>query len=238
MLEWGKNKTEIKYSFIMPYHNRAAQLEKTLESFVRWYGKREDYDVQIVITETDTIKQLFNVIETYSRYMPIFFRVSEKCYYNPSIYFNAGVDSAVGKYLILTNPECKHEVDVLKGLDEEFKKNSDVYVVCGCRSEKADGSFRMWYQHSKYRNERFHFCTALSKKTYNSVGGFDERYAKGYCFDDNAFRDSLKNAGVQFILRDNLLVTHQHHEKVKPPNWRQLWNRNRQLYEEDLMHAK
>lgn len=227
----------MKYSILMPYHNRAEQLRNTLLSFRRLYKGRKDYEVIIVEdckTKDDEVlhAELDSVLEEY--FVPEVLRITgtwSQC--NPSASYNEAAKKAQGWILIITNPECIHEVDILAGLDDIFDKDSSTYVVCGCKALKKDGSFLRWHQHSVLNNKRFHFCSALSLQNYITIGGFDTRFVNGYCFDDDAFRARILQAGIEIRTRDDLLVEHQWHEKVKPPDWKKLWERNKKLYEEN-----
>ena len=132
--------------------------------------------------------------------------------------------------MILTSPECLHRVDILSGLDREFEEDPNYYVVCACESLKANGTFQMWYQHSRFRNKQYHFCSALSKEFYNSVKGFPEEFNEGYAYEDDAFRAVLIQAGIKFKICDDLLTTHQWHKSMTPPNCEYLLEKNRNLF--------
>ncbi len=227
---------DIKYSFIMPYIDRAVQLLATLESFRKFYSDRDDYEIILVEDGKNTGKahdKLFAVAEMYNQLLPGIIHILPFSgeFYNPAPLYNHGVEKAEGKYVAITEPECKHEKDILLGLDEEFEKDSGCCVVCGCVAYDENGKFKKWFQHSEFRDTRSPWCNTVSKELYESSGGFPHEFGYGYAFDDNAFRDNLINAGVPFILRDDLLVVHQHHVKHTPSNKQALWNKNKKLYE-------
>ncbi len=133
---------------------------------------------------------------------------------------------------VITNPECRHDADILAGLDAIFAANGNAYVVCSCESLDSKGRHFMWYQHSQRRNCCYHFCTALTRENWHRVGGFDERYADGIAYDDNDFRESVRAAGLQFVVRDDLKTTHLWHPKphLELPNKAQLEARNKAIY--------
>jgi len=228
----------MKYSIIMPYYDRIEQLRNTLESFVRLYSDRDDFQVVIVLDNKLTVgmeRQYYSLTSEYNEHLQIStIWSSGQNVYNPATAFNEGADWASGEILILTSPECQHEINILAGLDIEFEKTKDVYVVCACKALTHTGKMKMWYQHSEHRNAQYHFCTALSAENYNKVGGFNEEYTSGYGYDDNSFRDRIKRAGIPFINRDDLLTIHQWHEKIRPENWRELLKRNKLLYESEF----
>lgn len=231
----GGNEIIMKYSIIMPYYDRAEQLKNTLQSFIRLYSDRMDFQIVLVVDNkmsTRMTQQYYAVTAAYEGQLQICtIWSSGKNLYNPAIAFNEGAEWASGSILILTSPECKHETNILAEMDVEFKENIDAYVVCACKSIRADGTLHMWYQHTEHRNERYHFCSAITKKNYKLIEGFDERYAYGYGYDDDDFRDRVMHADLQFCVRDDLLVAHQHHEKVRPPDYKEKLVRNKRLYE-------
>ena len=68
-----------------------------------------------------------------------------------------------------------------------------------------------WYNHSIHRPEHFHFCAAISSKDLNELGGFDERYAHGLCWEDNEFAERIKKKNMERIFVDDPFVFHQFH---------------------------
>ena len=227
----------ITYSVLMPYYSREQQLWNTLYSLAKHYEGRQDYEVIIMEDYKNFIdkrktKALNQVLSEFQN-LPIHSFVSSGVVYNPSFAYNHAAKIAKGEYLIITNPECLHDADILSGLDTQFVETPNVYVVCAAKATQQNGSFWRWHQHSIHNNKQFHFCSALSKKNYEVIGGFDERFGSGYCFDDDAFRARIIQAGIKVIERDDLQVTHQWHEKNRPPNWKALWEHNKKLFEEN-----
>lgn len=238
----------IKYTFIIPYFRRGAQFYNTLASLKYYYGARVDWNV-IVIEDSKNDDQLVSLVKLFEDDISIkVIKTGRKDLYNPSLAYNVGAAIATGEYIILTSPECMHMSDVLSYFDDVFEKLPNVYIVAACESGKnvkgvytKPGSItyihHMWYQHTMHRDMRYHFCSALKRDTYISIGGFDERYADGHCFDDDSFRDRVGRAGIPFIIIDDAVVLHQEHEKCSVP--KALWERNRKLYEaEQLKHSE
>ena len=228
----------MKYSFLMPYYDRAGQLEKTLFSFVNFYSYRKESFEVIIIEDSKNVKDnkkhndLLNTLKKFYSLLNIkhFLHKGPETV-NPVRLFNIGAKASFGEYLIITNPECVHSVDILKGFDEEFDKNKEVYIVCSCESLDKENNHHRWYHHSEFKNTCYHFCSVLLKETYFKVGEFDEEFNGGYGFDDNAFRDNLIINNITFILRDDLKVNHLYHPKVRPSNYKELLKINKKLYE-------
>ena len=242
----------MKYSILMPYIRRAGQLHNTLISFEQHYvSQKNDFEVIIVEDEKNFLDQrehnsLVRILDYFRGWMNIkHLHISNRNQYNPAPLFNIAAQEASGEYFIITNPECFHQTNILKGLDEEFNKNPDVYVMCACESRKGcnhfiaafdelKGEHHAWYQHSIHRNAQYHFCSALSKDNWNRIGGFDERFGDGIGYDDDDFRDTVKHAGITVVTRDDLLTIHIQHEKSdRPPGHRRLLRKNEELYKQN-----
>lgn len=248
-----------KYSLIMPYHKRHLQFRSTLESLIHHYERREDFEVVLVEDMKNYLddlehQELMTVVETYGEVLPIkMVTAGDRNNWNPAPLYNVGADLSQGQYLILTNPECVHQNNILEGLDEEFSRH-DCYVVCACLSTPvsiisainlpfADGQ---WYQHSKVRNILCHFCAALSYENYQKMGGFDNNYSMGVCFEDDDFRNRIIQSGLPIVTRDDLVVVHLSHSKSKAPDFssrhrinqqyfRQIWGANASTAEQQKL---
>lgn len=226
----------------MPYYDRVNQLEETLCSFVSLY-QRNDFEI-IIVEDTKQTEQMSNELkELLNQYIFKNLRIKHIKSngiknFSPSTQFNEGVFVCHGDYLIITNPECKHEVDILGGLDLIIAENPNDYIICGCASLNKDGLFDRWYQHSVHRNKKYHFCSCISRKNFNAVKGFNEDYSIGYGYDDDSFRDRVIYSGIHIICCDDLLVSHLWHEKLRPNGYRSLLNRNKRLYEKETRFLK
>ena len=228
----------MKYSVIFPYFNRYEQLKCTLSSFFLFYSTRDDFEVIIIEDQKQTDDmhyRLLLLIEMFKDYINItLIRTQAEISFSPSTAYNEGVSIANGTFLIISNPECQHDSDILSELDKEFEHNENTYVVCACKALRRDFTAYRWHHHSVSRNTMYHFCCGISKKNYLKANGFDERYTKGIGYDDNSFRDRVKSLGIPFSLRDDLVVSHLWHEKVRPPKYKELVNRNKLIYEDSI----
>lgn len=241
----------MKYSILMPYFDRLIQLRITLASFIHFYGDRDDYEV-IIIEDPKNRDNAQAAVRSFADRVII--RWLEADYkddcYTPSPFYNQAASEARGEYLVITNPECLHYTDVLGGLDIIFEMMPDIYAVCACQNVlkvtmNGDGFERLsfvrekWFQHSKHANKLLNFCTALSKENYERIGGFDERYAAGFAFADDDFRDRVTDAGIKIVPRDGLVVLHQRHKRfreyVSQAEYRDRHNRNQRLYKQRLL---
>jgi glycosyltransferase involved in cell wall biosynthesis len=88
-----------------------------------------------------------------------------------------------------------------------------------------------WYNHSVYRPLMLHFCNAIMKKDLDDLGGFDERFAPGFAWDDNEFIWRIKNIKkMDTKIIDRPFVIHQFHGVSNYNNKQQLFTKNANLY--------
>jgi len=235
-----KEKT-MKYSILIPYYKRALQLQSTLKSFDHFYRDRNDVEIILIVDNKNNNQDMEN-LETVLR---VFNNLNIKRVagikgesFSPAANYNLGLIASLGEFLILTNPEAMHSINILKSIDEELEKSKDNYIVCSCLSvtskyipvEKLGSVAGKWYQHSNYRNTGCHFCSVISSKKYFEIGGFSEEFSAGIGFDDDDFRNKVQKAEIPFIYRDDLVTLHLNHDKDsmdKEKYWR-----NKNMYNE------
>lgn len=87
-----------------------------------------------------------------------------------------------------------------------------------------------WYNHSVYKNKALHFCSAITKKDLDKVGGFDVRFANGIGFDDNDFVFRIISNDIDIKIVDDPFVIHQYHGQTNYSNF-ELFNNNLTLFE-------
>lgn len=236
----------MKYSILMPYCRRES-LKSTLLSFVHHYSERKDFEVLIIediknFEKEEDHKFLLSMIEPFKDTLTINIVKDDLHCYNPSRRFNLGYKASKGQYLIITNPEIFHEVNILKGLDEEFSKAPDDYIVCSCKAvayakqsfdtfeEHSQGTPLQWIQHSISLNRLFHFCSAISRSNYAKVGGFDEKYCAGIAYDDNCFVERVIINGITIRPIDALSTIHIEHNRDYQDYNKELWRSNGELF--------
>ena len=74
-----------------------------------------------------------------------------------------------------------------------------------------------WYNHIKRRPNAYHFLTAIQRTNLKALKGFDERYASGFCYDDNELITRIKRKGLQviFVPMKRGMALHQCHKHIK-----------------------
>jgi hypothetical protein len=208
----------MKYSILMPYYKR-TNLLNTLSSFRYFYSDRKDYEVILVVdkkNDVNDLKALEDILLLFSdiNIKKVISVLDNK--HNPSPLFNLAERNSTGEYLMLTNPECIHSVNILSKLDLEFENSPNSYVLCSTvnivnyNTTENMSEFKCtvaeWYQHSKFNNRQLHFCGIISRQLFSSFGGFDENYQYGIGWDDNDFITTIKHNNIPVILRDDLVV--------------------------------
>jgi glycosyltransferase involved in cell wall biosynthesis len=221
-------------SIVITYYERAYQLDFTLQSFR--FQRYQDYEV--IIVDDGSVKEPLIASEWSSRYPEIEIHIvniatEEKWYSNPCIPFNIGLDRARGDIIILQNAECFHRDNILE--HARIHVDDYRYLTYGCfalgeKSTRALWSTGFvsetvasmitpnvingrtgWFNHSVYRPNAFHFTAAMTRKSMDSLQGFDTRYARGVTYDDDEFLFRVRRMGLIVDIVDDCVVIHQWH---------------------------
>ncbi len=244
----------MKISIAMAYRNRKEQLINTLISIQQSSVK----DIEVVLVDdasevniSDTICKSFPFV----RYIRL--EKKDKWYLNPCIPYNLAIARTTGDIIIIQNPECVHVGDVLRyvvnnltdnnylsistyALDEPNSARVFPMMEKGLLNEFLAGFPSMpfskrigWYNHPKYRPTYYHFCAAITRKNMNIIRGFDERFSKGFAYDDNELVERVKRLGLRMEIPTEVAVIHQYHTKERPPftDYHTAINRNKNLFE-------
>lgn len=223
----------MKYSVIFPYYKRPQILGKSLFSLQKHYESRRDFEVIFVLDLKNTAAErdeFFSHLEPFWDKMRIVVMDTDIYTYNSCRSYNIASERAKGDYLVISNPECIHKTNILAGLDEEFGRDPNVYVICACEAITDDGTFCSWYQHSIHNNRLLHFCSAISKDNFKKIGGFDEEYIYGIAYEDDEWRARVQHAKHRIILRDDLIVSHIEHSREYASSRSELIRKNCELY--------
>ena len=227
----------MKISIVIAYYNRKAQLLKSLES-IWYYGNPE-----IIIVDDASEER----IEDIKGIDLIRIEPGDKWYSNPCIPFNIGLSKTTGDIIIIQNPECIHVGNILSYCEKlisdtvfsfaayslDFPVDYDDYdphvlkEFIMSQPQKCQKAHHGWYNHSIYRPEGLHFCNAFMRADMKRLGGFDERYSNGICFDDNDLVVRINRAGMDIKIIDDPFVIHQKHERT---DYVRNWNKRMTNY--------
>ncbi|MGL6039432.1 MAG: glycosyltransferase family 2 protein [Soonwooa sp.] len=221
-------------SIVTAYYNRRELFLRTLESIAK---TKYDGDFEVIAVDDGSRNEerLEDLKKDFPFLKIIYLDPTKKWYHNSCIPFNIGIRAAKGDKIILQNPECYHYGDILLKTEEELTDkdylsfacfsldkyttdnfgevfNSEYFknlIIQHNNAPTADGDAG-WYNHSKLRPHAYHFCTAITKKNINKLGGFDERFALGIAYDDDELIQRVKKI-VKIKFLDDVIVLHQNH---------------------------
>jgi hypothetical protein len=201
-------------SIVMTSSNRSKQTYFTLDSIRRSQFK----NVHIVLVDDSTDDPVRSEqLDTYP-FTIDFIQInrSKKIWANPCVNYNIGFRFVKGDSVIIQNAEVCHVGDVLAYLNERSLKDNTYYVMDVAASKDFTTNqqiydtdlsttdifhkshlYHMWYQ-SATRNNKYHFLTALTRKTLEAFGGFsyDYTYGEGYDDDDMLLRVAAANISI------------------------------------------
>ncbi len=203
----------------------------------------------------DDIPEMFNSLDI----KLIKIKSKDKHWVNPCIPYNIGFAEASGDVIIIQNPECLHVGNIISTIRNTISENKYLVFGCYATNKKEfeeinnlpvtkkltnnikniilpiknrkafNSTDSAWYQHSKYRPELLHFCTAITKKDLIELGGFDERFAHGIAKDDREFILRIQRKRMKIKMIDEPFVVHQFHKSTEyKPILTQI---NRNLYQ-------
>lgn len=237
-------------SIVMAYHNRKDQLNHTLQSISLSKVK----DVEVILVDDDSTDYVLDVTSRFDFVKVITVTHSEKRYINPCMTYNRGIAKATGDIVIIQNPECLHVGDVLNyvlhNISESNYLSISTYALDLPNTKELQSVFGRvelkewilgypqtafknglgWYNHPVHRPVYYHFCAAITKQNLDKLGGFDERFAMGYAYDDNELVERVTRLGLHKEIPTEVSVIHQYHSKQRPEAYRDLIRRNENLY--------
>jgi len=248
-------------SIVTAYHNRKELFRNTLKTIDKFKGENiiEVIAVDDCSSEDQRIEDLKNDFPFLN---VIRVEKENKWYINPCAVFNIGFKQAKGDIVIIQNPECIHIGEVISKaskitedeyfsfgcysidqnktnqLTDVFSKSFELDTLLNTiepndKPVSHDGD-NGWYNHSFLRPVGYHFCSAITKKNLDDLGGFDERFAHGIAFDDNEILFRIQKKGLKIKIVSNPFVTHQWHysgHNYQHLNVHELIDKNKKLLE-------
>ena len=212
-------------SIVTAYYNRKELFINTLNSIAR--SEYRDFEVIAVDDGSRQEERLEDLKYPFLRIIRI--EPRDKWYNSSCIPFNIGIKETKGDIIVLQNPECYHVDDILSYVSEN--SNDSNYIAMPTYSinknmtlndsvknfkqlpQQSVVNYVGWYNHPKFRAVYYHFCSAITRRNLDILGGFDERYATGTGYEDNEFIDRVRRLGLKLVIPD-VSVIHQWHPKV------------------------
>lgn len=241
-------------SIVTAYYNRKKLFVRTLKS-IQSQNFIGDFEFIAVDDGSREEERLEDLTKEFPFLKVIRLDPEKKWYKNSCIPFNIGFREAKGDKIIIQNPECYHYSPILQYVEDHLRENT--YLSFGCFSlgkEETDNFTKLniakgiedvinkhnyrfpmdgmngWYNHSVYRSNAYHFCTAILQSDLQDLGGFDERYARGVGMDDDEFIYRVKLKGMNISFVDNILVLHQNHYIIDYNNLEKVHDEKAKLY--------
>lgn len=235
-------------SIVTAYYNRKDLFYRTLKSITK--SKFKDIELIAVDDGSDAEHRIEEFIDEFPFLKVVRINPEDKWYVNCCIPFNRGIREAKGEIIVLQNPECLHVGDVLTYINEHVNDTNYISVSAYGLDKKTTeiidelpdnpiskfpqrpymGNRALgWYNHSVYRPEAWHFCSAMTRKNMAKLNGFDERFAEGVACDDVEFIVRIKKLGLQIKITEDVSVIHQFHLSHSVPNEAELWRKNQLL---------
>lgn len=225
-----------KISIVTAYYNRRDLFYLTLKSIADSKVK----DLELIAIDDCSIdeERIEDLVQEFPFLKVIRLEQKDKWWINPCIPYNMAIAAAKGDIIVLQNPECIHVGDVLTYITKNLTDDNFISISTYALDKKHTGLLwgvplkklktwiselpqkRFedgigWYNHPVYRDVYFHFCSAITRKNMDKLGGFDERYAMGIARDDVEFVDRVKRLKLEMKIPTEVMVIHQCHSKVR-----------------------
>jgi len=208
-----RNITSDTISIVMTSHERSKQVYFTLDTIAKCAYK----NIQVIIVDDSHTDPLdvarlneYNIMIEFITINP-----DKKCWSNPCINYNIGFEYIKGGKVVIQNSEVCYIGDVLSYINEKVVDN--IYYVFDVKASRSmdtneliykkdlaitiydEDIWDSWYQHYNLRNVKYHFLCALTRSTFNKIGGFSYDYSFGSCYDDNDLLLKMYMQSISFI---------------------------------------
>ncbi len=232
-------------SIVMTTYNRPIQTLFTIKTIAHSTYK----NIQVILVDDHPKNQFTDQdLQSYGIHID-YIKIKDKFWINPCVNYNIGFKYIKGGKIIIQNAEVCHVDDVIKYVNDNLKdqmyfsfdilslKNihhNNIMYVKKSTSYKDLYAVRynnlFWYQHSKTNNKNLHFLTAMTKKSFDLIKGFDFDFCLGTCWDDDALLYKIKINNIKIVTIDNekerIMGIHQWHSQT-PSGYRYKINNSR-----------
>lgn len=214
-------------SLILPYWQRQAAADRALKLLETQYV---GMDLEVVVVD-DGDPTPYQAPDTTLDLKVI--RLPEKSGpKNTGLPWNAGVSWASGDLIALSCVEVLHTTPVLQQMVAHVRElGPQGYVLAAAWCPEHHD----WHCHSTKAvptcppGTGLSFLGVMHRDLYFAAGGFDDDYRDGAGYEDRDFIWRMVKAGAQFVIRDDLVVTHP--KTGATIKWGgEAFNRNAELY--------
>lgn len=237
----------------MTYCNRPEQLRNTLQALRHSF---QTGDQLIIVDDASAPDQSARQVLSGFDLPVVLVEITpeQKKWINPSIPYNMGFSKATADAVVIMNAECIPISGAVERLRAQVDDHNYVVMPCYTSTQvefnhlcavrnRSDVLFAyhkvvfpfkqdQWYHHPVHLPTWYHFTTCLTLKNLRTLGGFNEAFATGYCFEDNEFLWRVRKIlAVQGWDENHGYVIHQWHPKdTRFRGGCPEWERNRQLW--------
>ncbi len=220
-----KKKFFPKVSIITLSYNKKHFTEDFLASyFDRSFYPNTDLIIIDNASDAETVDFLKNVQEKNFANVDIVFNEKNLGFSGGN---NLGMKKAIGEYVILINNDTKvtpgwisrlvfhvnqQNTGLVGPVTNNIGNESKISISYNQKSqseieEKALIYTSTHWGHKLELDRIAAFCWILSKKTYEKIGGFDERFFPAY-YEDDDYCMRIKNAGYKIYCADDVFIHH------------------------------
>jgi len=130
--------------------------------------------------------------------------------------------------------EVQHELLGQLTLDKKFSLTGLLEVLYPLYNKIILPSHpnNRWFNHPTLFPTKYHYFSSITRKNLEELGGFDERYADGFAYEDDDWLFRVEEKPLNVIIPDGEgMVIHQWHPRESKCSEGGLeWVKNRELY--------
>jgi glycosyltransferase involved in cell wall biosynthesis len=220
-------------SIIIPTFQRAELLDMGLQSLAK-QNVKSHYEILVLNEGIEDRTQI--ICKQYGNYLPIRYIFTGQRNANgikwriPAFAINIGAQLAQGKNLILTCPEIYAINDCLQtmiNLMNEDPKRIVItegkddrgaifleYVKSNVDEKTLDRMYDQGVRNMHALNTEYPFFMGINRDEFVNIGGYDEDFGDGYCWDDLDIVTRLKKNGCYYHKIRSKIV-HLYHPRLR-----------------------
>ena len=188
-------------------HNKAAYLDRTLESIIE-SNKLCPFQYEIVVVDDKSTDDTFEVCK---RHKVVYARLPESSRRNPSVPRNAAFRLSRGRVIVHQSDEVLHMV--YGSLERLAKLTTDNnFVIATVKNVNPDTMAVIEPYTGIDRQKPYFFLGSVAKANLDKCGGYDEDFVAP-AYDDDKLAQDLMNVGAIPIWTESVLGYHLDHPK-------------------------
>lgn len=199
----------LKYSIVLTTFNRATLTAGVVYNLLFLLKDRDDFE--IVIVNDGSIDNTIQVMSQILRFYPCVRLINTDKVNGQSrnhcFARNIGIKAALAEIVCLCDGDIFHLIDPLKFMDKIVSDNGiDNFYATGVFM-RTDMKGRCTGPYGKDRNMPHGSWLATSKRNFEKIGGYDERF-KIYGNEDHDIVQRLERLGLKHVSESNIIAFH------------------------------